>query len=408
MPTRRSRSGYIQRCVLSGLLAMSGAALLASDEAPEGPGDPRNGRNLYVSKGCIRCHSIWGSAAKRGPNLASVGMGRNLYELCASIWSHWSRMNAVLERDKEVRISLTAAEFRDIISYVYYLNYNAQPGKSDIGAEVFSGKGCMQCHNVHPREGRTRPGRPVYEMRDFQGTVAMAVAVWNHGAPMIQKMTGQKIPWPQFEPHEVTDLVEYIRSQTPASADKRMIIPGDPVRGRDLFASMSCSFCHASSARTSPRAPDLASSGTSISLSALTASLWNHFPRMSQSMAASGAGYPKIKREEMEDILAYVYWLRAFGVAGSPKAGHSLYYSKQCASCHSPATDKPAVAPSLVGSETTTSAYGLMAAIWNHGPRMDALLRERNLPWPALSGEEMRDMVAYFRHGKPTDAAMKR
>ena len=100
------------------LILWFGAQFLTAKEILEGPGNPKSGRDLFINKGCIRCHSVWESGGKRGPNLATVGMGRNLYELCASVWSHWSRMNAVLENNNETRASLAANEFRDIIAYV--------------------------------------------------------------------------------------------------------------------------------------------------------------------------------------------------------------------------------------------------------------------------------------------------
>ena len=94
--------------------------------------------------------------------------------------------------------------------------------------------------------------------------------------------------------------------------------------------------------------------------------------------------------------MAYVYWLRAYGLAGNAAVGRNLYHSKQCASCHSPSSGKPAPAKELLGSEATQSVYSLLAAIWNHGPRMESLLRERNISWPKLGGEEMRDLIAFL------------
>src|SRR5512140_2013155 len=89
------------------LLALAASpARLWSEGLQEGPGSPSAGRDLFVNKRCIRCHSIWNSGGKKGPNLASVGMGRNLYELCAALWTHWASMHAALERENESRVPL--------------------------------------------------------------------------------------------------------------------------------------------------------------------------------------------------------------------------------------------------------------------------------------------------------------
>lgn len=379
--------------VLSMLLAWPGAV-------EQGPGSPKTGRDRFVKKGCLRCHSIWEQGGKRGPNLASVGMGRNLYDLCASVWSHWSKMNVMLERDKVQRIALEPTEIKDIIAYLYYLNYYAEPGDSVLGGAIVREKGCTRCHAVEPLQAEGMPGRGVYEMSQFQGAIALAVAVWNHGTEMFQRMARQRIQWPEFKGKEVAHLVAYIRSLNAPTRSAGMELRGDPTRGRALFASKSCSHCHTTGTSAKATAPDLAASRSATSMGSLVGSLWNHYPRMVEVMAWREVEYPRISNEEMEDLIAYIYWLKALGPEGNAASGRNLYRSKQCATCHSPLAGKPAVAPNLRGSEKTRSVYGLLAAIWNHGPQMESLLRERNLSWPTLKGEEMRDLVAFFRGSK--------
>jgi len=344
----------------------------------------------------MRCHSIGESGGRKAPSLASVGMGRNLYELCASLWSHWSRMNAMLLSEKQQRNILTAGEFRDIIAYLYYLNYNSETGDATLGQGVFLKKGCSQCHAIEPLQGANKPGRPVYEMGHFQAPVNLAVAVWNHGTSMFQTISKERTLWPEFQDKKVAHLVAFIRSRNAVPRESDMVLPGDPARGQALLDAKSCASCHKLGVKAGP-GPDFAASGTAASLSSLMASLWNHYPKMSKAMSSSGVRYSKIEKDEMADILAYIYWLKATGVGGNSAAGRDLYQSKQCVTCHSPAGPKPSVGPSLVKSQTTESAYSLLAAIWNHGPRMESVLRERNIPWPPLTGDEMRNLVAYFR-----------
>ena len=400
MLPRFSQTIFSLRVVPLLLMLLFGAQSLAAKETLEGPGNPKAGRDLFVNKGCIRCHSVWESGGKRGPNLASVGMGRNLYELCASVWSHWSRMNAVLESNNETRASLTATEFRDIIAYLYYLNYNSEPGKPENGEKVFSAKGCIQCHAIEPLQAKNKPGKAVYEMHNFSGPVTLAVAVWNHGTNMSQVMSQRHIRWPEFQAKDVADLVEFIRSRSGAPSDAEMIVPGDPARGQALFNRKSCAGCHKSDPKNPGPGSNMASSGVSASISSLIANLWNHHPRMSQTIAERGVSYPAVSREEMEDLLSYIYWLKAYGLAGNAEAGRDLYRAKQCASCHThPKGDSASSASDLERSEATGSPYALLAAIWNHGPQMESLLRQKKLSWPALSGDDMRNLIAFLRGG---------
>lgn len=393
-PRRQTALGWKMSLPFLFMLAMN--APVWPNGAMETPGNPKTGRDLFVRRGCMRCHSMGESSERKAPSLASVGMGRNLYELCATMWSHWSQMNAMRMSEKQERNPLTAGEFRDIIAYLYYLNYCSETGDAALGQEVFLKKGCSQCHALEPLRSAKKSGRPVYEMGRFQAPVNLAVAVWNHGTSMIQSISKERMRWPEFQDREVADLVAFLRSRNAAPPETDMVLPGDPSRGQGLLRAKSCVFCH-NPGVPSATGPDFAASGRAASLSALMASLWNHYPKMSKALASSGVLYSKIEMDEMADILAYVYWLKATGLRGNSTAGRDLYQSKQCATCHSPAGAMPPVGPSLVRSQTTESAYALLAAIWNHGPQMESALRERSIPWPSLNGDELRDLVAYFR-----------
>lgn len=381
-------------------LALFGSGVVFSSELDEKPGAPKNGRDLFISKGCMKCHSIWGeSKGKKGPNLARVGMGRNIYDLCASVWSHWSEMNAVLTKGKVVRIPLNGSEIKDIVAYLSYLNYYGARGNAKSGEQVFSEKKCIQCHANDPLDTKERPGRSVFEMQEFQDPTTLAVGVWNHGSGMVKTMSERHVSWPEFKGEEVGDLVEYIRSQTVRAGEKRIELLGIPEEGQKLFVSKSCARCHLPEAGKTP-AIDLTSTKGTLSLNTIVASLWNHYPKISHRFASSGIPYPTISNEEMEHLLAYVYWMKTYGLKGNTLAGRQLYEAKNCVTCHTPSESNDVQAPPLIGSTTAQSPYSLLAAIWNHGPRMETLLKKKNISWPSLTGEEMRDLVAYFREEK--------
>jgi hypothetical protein len=45
----------------------------------------------------------------------------------------------------------------------------------------------------------------------------------------------------------------------------------------------------------------------------------------------------------------------------------------------------------VVGSPTA-----LLAAMWNHGPRMDARAESSGVVWPVLRGQDLADITAYL------------
>ncbi|HSP05833.1 MAG TPA: c-type cytochrome, partial [Acidobacteriota bacterium] len=141
--------------------------------------------------------------------------------------------------------------------------------------------------------------------------------------------------------------------------------------------------------------------GSASSLSLLVAGLWNHYPKMAQAMSAKGIQGKQITTTDMEDLMAYIYWARASGFSGNPLAGREVYQTKQCGACHEHDSKGLPAGPPLAGSEATRSPYTMLAAIWNHGPVMQKLLEKRNIAWPALTGEEMRDLIAFFRQPAP-------
>jgi mono/diheme cytochrome c family protein len=380
------------------LLASQYPRIGFSENFREETGNPREGQRLFISKGCLHCHSVWGTAHRRGPNLAAVGMGRNLFDVAAAVWSHWPRMEAAMKPQKQAPIVLTSDEIQDIVSYLYFLNYYREPGDEEAGLMIFRDRNCQQCHATAPRLKEGKPGPAVYEMTDFEGPVSLAVALWNHGRKMYQTMSNRNVAWPVLTGKDVAYLVSYIRPQHDIAVTEEQF-PGDAAHGRELFLSRSCAKCHEPKADGSRIGPDLATVGTPESVSTLVANLWNHYPKMLQAISASGISQTPMTTIEMEDLIAYIYWLRANRLKGDPAAGETLFQTKHCATCHSQTAQGMPVAPLLVGNESTRSPYSMLAAIWNHGPKMEALLRQRKMEWPSLTGEEMRDLVVFLNQG---------
>jgi len=41
----------------------------------------------------------------------------------------------------------------------------------------------------------------------------------------------------------------------------------------------------------------------------------------------------------------------------------------------------------------------MATALWNHGPKMIAIMKERNIKWRKIADKELIDLVAYFNEG---------
>ncbi|MGE5744760.1 MAG: c-type cytochrome, partial [Gemmatimonadota bacterium] len=62
------------------------------------PGTPTVGARIFVDRGCVHCHSIWGNGGTLGPDFAVVGAGRSMQQLAGEFWNHTPRMIVTVRR----------------------------------------------------------------------------------------------------------------------------------------------------------------------------------------------------------------------------------------------------------------------------------------------------------------------
>ena len=75
-------------------------------------------------------------------------------------------------------------------------------------------------------------------------------------------------------------------------------------------------------------------------------------------------------------------------VAARTAEGVTLFRSKGCATCHASGQQASASAPELRQLPSASSLPRLVAAMWNHAPRMLETMRAQHVPYPDLSYEE--------------------
>ncbi|MBI4493542.1 MAG: c-type cytochrome [Chloroflexi bacterium] len=100
--------------------------------APNVPGNPENGRQLFVAKGCIGCHTLRGVPAATGvvgPNLTNVALRPTLagetIENSPQNMARWILDPPSLKPGTAMpRLGLAEQEARNLVAFLYSQPYN--------------------------------------------------------------------------------------------------------------------------------------------------------------------------------------------------------------------------------------------------------------------------------------------
>lgn len=266
------------------------------------------------------------------------------------------------------------------------------------GWTVFVDKGCSACHRVRG-VGDGTVGRDLAGLQASMGLFDLGAAMWNHLPRMSAAMRDLGLQRPQLTPLEFSSLGAFLFTTQYADA-----APGDPVKGSRLFAAKSCVQCHAVGGKGGSTGPALDSFKRSNSPVLMGAALWNHGVQVADTMAARGIAWPSFQRTDVADLVSYIVTAaqdegRETGrvVPGIPERGEKLFADKGCASCHAVGAGKsPTAAPRLATQTHHVSASEFAGLMSNHGTKAWDVMRQRGLPVPRLTGQEMADIAAYL------------
>jgi hypothetical protein len=106
---------------------------------------------------------------------------------------------------------------------------------------------------------------------------------------------------------------------------------------------------------------------------------------------------PRLRPDEMSDIVAYLYSVRYFKQAGDPRRGVITAVNKGCLDCHALYGERGKVASDLTTVAGLDTPAGVLAGLWKHSLIDDPRPERDRRPWPVFSGEEMADLSAYLR-----------
>ena len=171
-------------------------------------GDPVLGEALFQRKGCIRCHSINGRGGKVGPDLATRGLKGSLSFILSQLWNHGSHMWPEMARRSITFPTFTPREMSDLMTYLYFLQFNDPPGSAERGRQVFVREQCAACHQ--PERPAVATIGPNLAKLGLDSPFEILAQMWNH-APAIQaRMQQGKIRWPLLDKDAMRDLIAYI------------------------------------------------------------------------------------------------------------------------------------------------------------------------------------------------------
>ncbi len=173
------------------------------------------------------------------------------------------------------------------------------------------------------------------------------------------------------------------------------LLLGNVKEGWKVFVTKKCNLCHSIWGEGGKGGPDLGTIPASyVSQAQLAAVMWNHGPEMWGKMAANKIGFQKMKKEEMADLFAFLYFIRYMDEPGDPAKGKALMERKGCIRCHAVKE----------GEKGDLSRWGMYVnpilwaqMMWNHAPQMEQEMGRMGIPVVEFKGNEMVDLIAYVR-----------
>lgn len=343
------------------------------------PENPIDGSQVFVAKGCIQCHTVWGFGESFGPDLSRIGQTMDFFDLAGGLWSHSPRMMEVMEEKGIERPTLTAEETEKLLTYIYYLGFFEEPGEYARGEIIYKEKRCGRCHSLGGGKGIRLDRFGIYISPVF-----MAAELWNHAAAISPSMGTSSLA-----PGELAHLLAYIRGEAlNKKAEINYILPGNPLEGKKVFQNKNCFVCHG------PNGEGLKKNLLKKGLTEIVSLMWNHSYPMWQKIKQKGLSIPRFAAPEMADLLTFLYFLPFSGERGNPQRGKEIFVNKGCINCHGQSSPGKKPAPDLK-IEAGLSASELISRLWNHIPQMRRMVDELNLAWPTFAKDEMKHLI-YF------------
>ena len=184
-----------------------------------------------------------------------------------------------------------------------------------------------------------------------------------------------------------------------AAAIPAQIPAADSTRGEAVFQSQSCNQCHALNGTGPKVGPDLGRLvDRGFTPASLASTLWNHAPTMLAAMRQRNIQPPAMDEQAAADLFAFFYSTRFFEEPGDAGRGKHLFTTRGCDNCHGITDSKVPAAKPASQWTSVTDPIGMIEAMWEHASNMRDEMARRKIQWPALSGQDVADILVYIRN----------
>ena len=176
------------------------------------PGNPKEGKQVFVSKGCVKCHAIRGEGGKVADDLGKKAKTfyKSLTRIASIMWNKGPTVFGKMAQTETGIPKFTPKEMADLMAYLYFLHFTDEPGNSVNGKKAFTELGCFKCHGLDGKSGELM-NIDLSKYQKVASPMEIVAGIWNHGTEIEKAMKEKGIPWPRFKESELADLLEYIR-----------------------------------------------------------------------------------------------------------------------------------------------------------------------------------------------------
>ena len=191
--------------------------------------------------------------------------------------------------------------------------------------------------------------------------------------------------------------VSLILTASALADNDQKVLPDRPERGIQIFTEKNCIKCHSIWGVGGTMGPDLPEAVRGRDFYQVIGLLWNHSPRMFLRMEQEGIPAQGMNATEMNDLIAFLYYLNFFAPPGDYGRGETLFKSKNCIQCHSLGEGKSKAGPSLDKFGLMISPVFLGTYLWNHREGMATVFKMNGIELPVFDQSDLADILAYIR-----------
>jgi cytochrome c551/c552 len=177
------------------------------------PGNPKEGKLIFASKGCVKCHAIRGEGGKVADDLGKKAKTfyKSLTQIASIMWNKGPTVLAKMAQSETGIPKFAPKEMADLLAYLYFLHFIDEPGNPINGKKAFGEYGCSKCHGMDGKNGMLMD----IDLSKYQkvlNPMDIVAGIWNHSTEIDKAVKEKGIPWPRFKKAEMADLLEFIRT----------------------------------------------------------------------------------------------------------------------------------------------------------------------------------------------------